>query len=213
MINLRIICAFLLLCGLQAFAQTDPAKKQPGPYGKTLVASYAAPSDVIRKLNDFQPSASDKGESKVVNALMADTAGWIGQPFTADTSTNPYTIVLTLTGTARADGDMASMWQAGWMLEDGMQKLQLLTGVAQSGVKAGQRITLTRAAPPSRFEDPKTVSPVLAMVSAQNIIIESAEMQLWSGFGQSGWLEKFFSLGGLFTGLVFLAVVWWMRRR
>lgn len=213
MTSLRIICVFLSLCALQAFAQTDPAKTQPSPYGKTLVASYAAPSDVIRKFNDFRPSASDPGESKVVNALLADTVGWIGKPLTADTSANPYTIVLTLTGTARADGDMASMWQAGWMLEDGMQKLQLLPGVAQSGVKAGQRITLTKAAPASRFDEAKTVSPVLAMVSAQNITIESAEMQLWSGLGESGWLENFFSLGGLLTGLVFLAVVWWMRRR
>jgi hypothetical protein len=212
MTSLRTICAFLLLCALQALAQTNPVTTEPSPYGKTLLASYAAPSDVIRKFNDFRPSASDKGESAWVNSALADTVGWIGKPLTAEPAGSPYTIVLTLTGTARADGDMSSMWQAGWMLEDGMQKPQLLPGVAQNGVKAGQRITLTKAAPTSRFDETKTVSPVLAMVNAQNITIESAEMQIWSGFGKSSWLENFFPLGGLLTGLVFLAVVWWMRR-
>ena len=131
----------------------------------------------------------------------------------ADPSTNPYTIVLVLTGTARADGDVSTMWQAGWMLEDGVQKLQLLSGAAQSGVKAGQKVTITKAAPPGRFDDAKTVSPVLAMVKAQNITIESVQMQVWSGIGQATGIEKFFSAGWLLLGLVFLAVVWWLRRR
>jgi hypothetical protein len=71
----------------------------------------------------FKASVPDPHESKVVASLLASTKDWSGDVLKPDTSKNPYTMVVTLVGTARANGDVATLWQSGWQGDDGVKRL------------------------------------------------------------------------------------------
>jgi hypothetical protein len=213
--TLRNFCAFLAVltvCAMQAVALSGAAVAQSSPYGKTLVATFPATSGMVDTLNDFRPSKPRPGENPIEAAQNADTVGWKGTPIKGEPSGSPYTLVLSLRGTALADGDATSMWQLGWGKDDDKESLSLLAGVGQTKVKAGQTITVTAAAKSGHFETPKTVVPIAKLVNLKNFKLESAEIQVWSGFGQTGWRSYFFPMLGAFLGLVFLGVVLWMRR-
>ena len=97
-------------------------------------------------------------------------------------------------------------------MDDGVKKLQAFPGLSKSGVKAGERLVMTKASLPSRFTESKEVSPVLGLANAKNFEFESVKAQLWSGIGTPTKTEVFFSLRWLLVGLVMLVVFWWFRR-
>ena len=45
---------------------------------------------------------------------MADRSPWVGPEQSAGVGSNPYTLVLTVSGVAKTTGDIYSKWQAGW---------------------------------------------------------------------------------------------------
>lgn len=191
----------------------DTATGKPSEFGKTLVAEYTLPAEQIAQFASFKASAPDPYESKVVASLLASTKDWIGTAFKPDTSKNPYTMVVTLVGTARAGGDVATLWQSGWQGDDGMQRLVPFAGLSKNGVKAGERVTMTQAAQPTTFSESKEYAPVLALVKADNFEFESVKVELWSGIAEANNVTRFFSATTLLVGLVFLVLVWWFRRR
>jgi hypothetical protein len=205
----------LLLASLFALhaleARADLSAK-PGEYGKTLLIDAVLPPSQLDKFQTFKPSKADPNESKLVNALQADTVDWFGDTVLANSSTNPYTLVVSIEGTAKADGDIATMWRAGWKLDDGSNKQQLLPGLAKTGVKAGQRVTMTRAAPPFRFDKDKNVAPMLSLVRADNVVIDHIQVQLWSGMGSPTGLQWFMNNRILLVGLVMVGVALVFRK-
>ena len=201
--------ASLALAVMHASAQ---APQSPSEYGQKMIAEYDLSPRQIAKFAAFKPSAPDPKELPLINALLADTEDWVGDMLKADSAANPYTLVVTLTGKARADGDVTTLWQSGWLMDDGVKKLQAFPGLSKSGVKAGERLVMTKASLPSRFTESKEVSPVLGLANAKNFEFESVKAQLWSGIGTPTKTEVFFSLRWLLVGLVMLVSFWWFRR-
>lgn len=184
----------------------------PSEYGQIMIAEYEVPPEKIAEFAAFKTSAADPNESKLINAMLADTEDWVGPTQTLDPGTNPYTLVVTITGKAVADGDIRSLWQSGWMLDDGTKKLVPFPGLSKDRVKAGEAVSLVRQSPPSQFTERKSVSPVLALVSADNLEFESMKIQLWAGIGEASKGETSVAFYGLWVGLSMLALFWWFRR-
>jgi hypothetical protein len=205
-----LLAPLLALAALEARADLT---NKPGEYGKTLLMDVVLPPSQLDKFQTFKPSKVDPNESKMVNALSADTVDWFGDTLLGNSTTNPYTLVVSIEGTAKADGDIATMWRAGWKLDDGSIKSQLLPGLASTGVKAGQRVTMTRAAAPFRFDKDKTVAPMLSLVRADNVVIDHIQVQLWSGMGSPTRLQWFMNHRiSLLVGLLMVVVALIFRK-
>ncbi|MEP6506000.1 MAG: hypothetical protein ABJD97_21880 [Betaproteobacteria bacterium] len=205
----------LLLAPLLAFAALEARADlttKPGEYGKTLLVDVVLPPSQLDKFQNFKPSKADPNESKMLNALSADAVDWFGDTVLGNSTTNPYTLVVSIEGTAKADGDIATMWRTGWKLDDGSTKIQLLPGLAKTGVKAGQRVTMTRAAAPYRFDKDKNVAPMLSLVRADNVVIDHIQVQLWSGMGSPTGLQWFMNNRLLMVGLAMVVVALVFRK-
>jgi hypothetical protein len=208
---LSCLAAVALLLAADSGAQ-DKSKK--GKYGKVLVAEYRLPAETIAKIATFKPSAPGPGENKIEAVLLANTEEWYGPPIDVKYASNPYTLVVTLTGTARADGDALTMWQAGWRLDGSERRYTVLPGLSKLGAKAGERFTATAAATPSRFKDDRSnIAVALAFVRSSNVDVQSVEMQLWSGIASASWLETLGAFSYLLVAVILVALVWFWRRR
>jgi len=215
----RPVSLLLALC--LTFAAVLPQVARAGSaerFGKSLLLEHRLPADKIDRLNKFKASAPVKGESAVINAMLADTEDWAAPVLAVRTAENPYTIVLIVKGTARAAGDAATLWQAGWRLEDGKNegegRLSPLAGLAKTGAKEGETVELVAAAIPTTFREDRKVSPMVGMVNARNLHITEVRMQIWTGQRATGFVETLLSFRWALIGVV-LVVLWWFgfRRR
>jgi len=184
-------------------------------FGKTLLVEHRLPESKIRKLNAFKASTPIQGESKIVNAMLADTEDWVGPELNGHASANPYTITVLLTGVAKADGDAATLWHAGWRIdtkEHGEHlRMHPLPGLAKTGAKAGETVLLAAAAPTS-FKEDRKVAPAVGMVNVRNLEIKEVRVQVWSGAADSTLWETILSFRWALIGLV-LIVLWWFGFR
>jgi hypothetical protein len=202
------------LVGIGLLAAADGgAQQKKGKYGKVLVAEYRIPYEKVQKYATFKPSAPQKGENKIESVLLADTEEWSGPFVDVKYASNPYTIVVTLTGTAKADGDALTMWQAGWRLDASERRFTALSGLSKLGAKAGERFTVTAASAPSRFKDDRQVAVALGLVNARNVEINTVDVELWSGISNPSWLETLGAFSYLLVALVLAALYWFWRRR
>ena len=205
---LGMVLGLALCTALTASAADDKGKK----YGKRIVAEYDLPADVIQKLASFKPSAPQQGESMIVNMVGADAVPWNAPGFKANSSTNPYVIVITVKGKAAESGDVSTMWQAGWRLDDGATRLSVVPGLSKSGLRSGEAVTLTASAAPVSFKVDREVGAYVGMVNARNLVIDSVRVQVWSGLANPSIWQTVLSVQGLLVGLVFLGLAWWFKR-
>jgi hypothetical protein len=196
-----VLAPVLALAALEASAELST---KPGEYGKNLLMDVVLPPSQLDKFAAFLAAKSDPN--------APDSADWVGESMVANSATNPYTLVISVDGTARADGDVSTVWQAGWKLEDGMGKYSFGPTLSKAGVKAGEHVTITRAAPPSRFDRDKNVAPALNLVRASNITIDHVQVQLWSGFGKPTPMQWLMSYWWLVFGAVMLGVTLVFRK-
>ena len=204
-----ILASLLAAVSLEAGAELST---QPGQYGKTLLMDATLPPSQIDKFADFLEALAAANKGTANSVVFGDTVDWAGAPMVANSQTNPYTIVVSVDGTAKAAGDVITTWKSGWRLEDGMTKTGLMSGLSAFDVKAGERVTMTAAAAPSRFEQDKNVTPVLSLVDAKNVTIDHVQVQVWSGFGRPTVLQWLGAWRFLLFGLVLLAVALVFRR-
>jgi hypothetical protein len=185
-------------------------------YGKDLIGEYTLPPEQIAKFAEFKPSAPVKGESVLVNAMLADVEKWEGPTLDVKSASNPYNISLIVTGTAINAGEVASLWHAGWQLEDpngsAEERMMPLAGIAKDDVKAGQRVSLAAAQGPISFREDRRAVLLIGLANARNLKIEGVKVQLWSGAAATPKRTYLFVLSAAFAGLVMLGLVWWSRR-
>ena len=206
---LLLLAALLCLVTVEAGAQL-PTK--PGQYGKTLLLDVVLPPSQLDKFTTFlqELTATNKGTAN--STVFGDTADWVGESMVANSTTNPYTMVVSVDGTAKAAGDVITTWKSGWKLEDGMTKAGLMSGLSKFDVKAGERVAMVAAAAPSRFERDRNVMPVLSLVDAKNVTIDHVQVQIWSGMGSPTLLQMLGAWRFLLLGVVMLGVVLVFRR-
>lgn len=201
-----------------AYGACGPAwGAQTQRYGKALLVEHRLPDSVVKDFNKFKPSAPVAGESAIVATMLADTKDWAGPALDGRTSGNPYTIVVLVQGTAKSDGDVATMWHAGWRIQDkqdGEQnRMTPLAGIAKPGAKAGERIEIMGAATPTTFKEDRTAAPMIGLVNARNLEIREVRVQVWSGMAQSTWVETLLSFRWALIGAVLVALWWFGFRR
>ncbi len=203
-----LLAALLCLVTFEAGAQL-PTK--PGQYGKTLLLDVVLPPSQLDKYTTSlqELAATHKGSAN--STVFGDTADWVGDSMVANSTTNPYTMVVSVDGTAKAAGDVVTTWKSGWKLEDGMTKAALMSGLSKFDVKAGERVAMVAAAP-SRFERDKNVMPVLSLVDAKNVTIDHVQVQVWSGMGSPTLLQTLGAWRFLLLGVVMLVVVLEFRK-
>ncbi|MDA8445260.1 hypothetical protein [Paracidovorax valerianellae] len=204
--------ALLMLAAAATAPLPAAAKDSNQKFGKRLVEVYELPSEALAKFAQFQEkkgaanAARPRGEAP-------DTQPWTGSEIVSlGTSGNPYTLVVRVSGVALADGDAGTMWMAGWSI-DGASRTALVPQVAATGLRAGQAVEMVGAAAPLSFKEDRKVQPVLEFANARNVRIDRVRLEVWSGIRPSTFLELFMSWIPMFTGVVFLALVWWWRRR
>jgi hypothetical protein len=104
---------------------------------------------------------------------------------------NPYTLVLTVSGVARAAGDVATLWQAGWEVRETPSAFREvtvpITEIARKRVAAGTPLTLTAAGTPMSFRDPRDMAAMVGLVSATNLDISDVRVQVWTGAAPWSW--------------------------
>jgi hypothetical protein len=195
-----LLVSLFVVPGLTTAAETRDAK-----YGKNIVLQFQLPAETIEKLN------AHKVEKPAPNASTVD---WYGPATPLKSSGNPYNIVVTVSGTAKAEGEITSLWQAGWRLEDGVSQLTAIGGLGQSKAKAGEKVTMTAAARPTSFKEDRNAAPALSLVSVKNIDIQGVRVEVWSGIGSTTWLDM---LAGswyvLVAGMMFVLWWFWFRPR
>ncbi len=203
--------ALLLLCfSTTARCETERA------YGKKMIAEYELPPEQIAKFAAFEPSAPVKGESAITGTLLAKTEDWVGPQIDGVTSGNPYTVVVTITGAAKADGPATTLWNAGWNIysENGDQmRMTVLPGLAKTEAKAGETFSVTAPAAPSSFKEDRKVGAALSLVNVRNMELKSVRVQVWSGMAPTSFLEVLGPARWLLVGVVMLVLWWfWFKR-
>ena len=63
------------------------------------------------------------------------------------------------------------------------------------------------------FKEDRKAAPSLDFESSRNLRIDRVQVEVWSGIRKSTWLELLMSWSPILTGVVFLGVVLWFRRR
>jgi hypothetical protein len=182
-------------------------------YGKTLVAEFKVPPETLIKFEEFKPSKPEGG-SVIEATMLADTEAWNGPSIDADSTANPYKIVVTLSARMKQDGDAVSMWKVGWNLgSDEGTRLTLMPGLTRSNLKAGENFRATAVSDPISFKKDRSAGIVLELVKAENIEINGIDVAVWSGIGGSTGLQKFGAFTWVIIGVVMLALWWlWFRR-
>ncbi|GAB3258942.1 hypothetical protein [Chitinimonas naiadis] len=197
-----------MLCSSCGRTNYVPAAEVTPRYGKLILAEAEMPQAMLDRFNAFKPSRPNPNESALINSATAETLDWYGHAVGVDAADGPYTVVITLYATAKAAGPATSMWQAGWELENGQSRRSLVPGLSKADAKAGEKLIITAASQPLRFNSDQQARPVLALVNARNIEINAMRVVVVAGVAASSWRDWFWVLRGLLVvGVMF--VLWW----
>jgi hypothetical protein len=169
-------------------------------YGKKILSQHEVPIQVLAQIALEQKN----GRGKEVM--------WSTPEFDARASGGPYTVVLRISGTANAAGAVRTKWwpTLGW---DGQNHGALPTWLDASASAAGAPINLVLASPPQRMLMDRKVYASAEFAAASNMKIDNVVVEVWEGVGDVGTAGKLSAAIPLFTGLVFLGLVFWWRRR
>ncbi len=183
-------CLFpMLLLAVPAAAQDGPSR-----YGKTLVRSYVLPAELLDQYNEaLRSQAAGSGPA------MADIKGWTGPEFSASGAGNPYTLVVKMLGVSLDNDDLVARWQPYWAGAPGS-----MPGMGEAGARAGERLQLVVASAAENLEDGRLVAPGLRLEVARNVRMERVRLEVWSGAGETSWLDLLMDWWPLLAG----AAVW-----
>ena len=166
------------------------ARSEPAAHGEQLIARHRLPPEAIARYA-ARTAGANGDDSARPNSMVADRSPWVGPEHRAGVGRNPYTLVLTVSGVARAAGDVHSQWQAGWELMESpvasRELLMSLSGLARKGVAAGQPLTMTARSAPVSFRGDRQVAPMLGLVQTRNLEIRDVEVEVWSGSTPLPW--------------------------
>jgi hypothetical protein len=206
MVRVVLIAAALLALLFAVPAMGDA----PREYGRERVAQFSLPVDELMPRPAGAAAPRDRGTAD-------DLALWTGPAQAVGSGRNPYTMVVTLVGTARAAGDVRASWRGGWEVHESAQATREVRMPAGNGVASaqapGQPMTMTLVSGPVSFRGERQVSPLLHQVAASNLDLRDVQLQVWSGPAPIGLatlsVQRPALLGvALLCGLA----CWWLRR-
>jgi hypothetical protein len=116
---------------------------------------------------------------------------WVGPEQRAGVGHNPYTLVFTVSGVAKAAGEVYAHWQAGWEVHESpvarRELLMVVPPITRSGMAAGQAMSLTASSPRVSFRGERSVAPMLGLVQMRNFEINDVQIEVWSGAAPLAW--------------------------
>jgi hypothetical protein len=206
-----MVRAALVAAALLALLFAVPAMGDaPREYGRERVAQFSLPLDELLPAPGATPATRDRGTAD-------DAALWTGPAQAVGAGRNPYTMVVTLTGTARAAGDVRTSWQGGWEVHESPQatrEVRMPVGNGAASAQApGQPISLTLVSGPVSFRGERQVSPLLHRVAASNLELRDVQVQVWSGPAPIGLATLSVQRPALLgVALLCALAFWWLRR-
>ncbi|MFZ6820606.1 hypothetical protein [Undibacterium sp. Ji22W] len=212
MTNIACILTLLLTVFSSSVTQAR-GKNVSSEYGRRLEVEMQLSGEELAKLAAFKPPAENLRALSPNQALTATTENWVGERLNASKDNGPYTMVVTITGKAKADGDAITLWNSGWFFGDQGARTTSFPGLTKLNVKAGERVEMTKAAQPTRFKESRAIQPMLELVKAENLEFESIKVQIWSGVGENSWRDILMAFRWLIGGIVFVALRWWWVKR
>jgi hypothetical protein len=204
-----VLASLMAVVALEADAALST---KPGKYGKTLVADVVLPLSQIDKIAEFVETLRATNHGAQNSVAFGETVDWVGDAMVGTASASPYTIVVQVDATAKNAGNVVTTWKSGWRMESGETKSSVMAGLSEFDAKAGQHLTMTSAAPASRFDRDKHVTPVVSFIDAQNASIDRVQIQVWSGMPGASFLDYFGAFRFLLLGVVMLVVVLVFRK-
>ncbi|MBR7801747.1 hypothetical protein [Undibacterium fentianense] len=202
-----------MVCVLSVQSVHAQSKKQSSEYGRRLEVEINLTAEQIAKFANFKPPAANFQPMSPIDALTATTEDWTGDRINADKDKGPYSMVVTLKGKAKQHGDVSTLWTTGWATTEGAANIVVLPGLSKLNVKAGEALELTKVSAPTRFKETRAVRPMLSLIKAENIDIESIHIQVWSGIGENSWRDTLMAFRWLGLGLIFFLLRWWWVKR
>ena len=180
----------LAAVGLFAAAATPAIGREPRAHGKRLIAQYQLPPDTIERYAAMAAGKAGHAAPRD-NTMFADRSPWVGSKHRAGVGDSPYTLVFTVSGVAKAAGEVFAQWQAGWEIQESpVASRELVMAVpraTRSGVTAGQPLTLTTSTTRVTFRGERNVAPMLGLVQTRNLDINDVQLQVWSGAAAQAW--------------------------
>lgn len=180
----------LIVIGVFMALTTAVNSGQPIAHGQRLVAQYQLPAEAIERYADLAAGTAGD-ELRRENSRFADALPWVGPAQRAGAGHNPYTLVFTVNGAARAAGEVFATWQTGWEVQESPEAirevLMAVPGIASTVVSAGQPVTLTASSERVSFKGERMVAPKLGLVHMHNLDIHDVQVQLWSGAAPMAW--------------------------
>jgi hypothetical protein len=185
-VGIGAVRAALMAAAVVAFFYAVPAAgNQPRAYGRELVAQYQLPADAIARYTAVAAAAAHSETMPRERAARSDDAFWIGPQQAAGVGRNPYTLVLTVSGVARAAGNVHAQWRAGWEVHESpaaTREVLMSVNAQHAGATAsGAPVTLTAVSAPLSFRGERQVAPLLNLVEVSNLDISDVYLQVWSG--------------------------------
>ena len=180
----------LTAVGLLAQAAMPATGGEPPIYGERLVARYQLPLDAIDR---YAAMAAGAGLTEPARgkSMFADRSPWVGVAQPAGVGRNPYTLVFTVRGVARAAGEVQAQWQAGWQVQESpttsREVVMVVPRIDSTAETAGQELRLTASSPRVSFRGERKVAPMLGLVQMHNLDIHEVQVQVWSGTAPSAW--------------------------
>lgn len=174
----------VVAAALAFFYAVPAAGNDKRAHGRELVAQFQLPSETVARYAALASASSRDGATGERPAPI-DNAMWVGPMQQVGIGRNPYTMVLTVSGVARASDDIRARWQAGWEVrESPLATREVLMSVGsqfEGRTQAGAPVTLTAVSAPLSFRGERQVSPLLTLAHASNLDIRDVQLQVWSG--------------------------------
>jgi hypothetical protein len=206
----------LAAAALLAAMAMPAASRQPPTYGKQLVAQYQLPAKSIARYAAMAAGTADN-ESARGDSMFADRLPWVGPEQRAGVGSNPYTLVLTVSGVAKAAGEVYSQWQAGWEVHESpvasREIVMAVPGAVRAGVVSGERVNLTAKSARVSFRGVRQVAPMLGLVRTRNLDIDEVYVQIWSGNAPLASPATSLSPRLLMAGAAACLLLWWCLSR
>ncbi len=215
-LKIAIGCILCLCCGVvfAGIEKTAPPPADSQQYGKKLVAEYVIDDATIAQYAAFQPSQPSKGQPKIVYDLMASTVTWHGPDLKIAPGSNPYNIVISIRAHLKEKGEADSLWLAGWRNSDHESySLKPVTGLNAPRLDAGATFYATASALPVSLKANSTTAVSIGFTRANNLVIDQAWVQVWSGIGMPMLPAMALSGRWLWVWLIFLGMVVWFKIR
>jgi hypothetical protein len=206
----------LAVAAMLAAMAMPAASRQPRTYGKYLVAQYQLPATTIERYAAMAAGIAGNEPARD-SSMFADRLPWVGPAQRAGAGNNPYTLVLTVSGVAKAAGEVYAQWQAGWEVhESAIASREIVMSVprtVRTGAVTGERLNLTVNSARVSFRGERRVAPMLGLVQMRNLDIDDVYLQVWSGNAPLTSPEMPFSPKALMAGIATCLLFWWMLSR